>query len=260
MDHYYEFFDKAASEQIWVLRWSEYLSRFPNKWSNQKHYSPGEYDERDGLRGLLAFCLDPEPSAEDIEHVLQTKTVRWTVSRVRPPHYFMGELMRQTPATRQNIRGFSTKASPEILLACAVDAYLRDDISAAQLRSVVKLHWTDVEDWLQLTAGDRERVRAALRSALPCRSIFSWQKTSGCEDEEWANVLGVTETARFLEFLEDAYSNNWPAPRLRTGPAGLRRESKIPRIRDSFLSDAVIRPALRWAPKLSEPCVYRTWE
>jgi hypothetical protein len=87
MDDYYYFFDRSAVDSLWKMSWKEFLRLHGN--SDWAKYP--EIGSADGsLRGLIAFALDPEPSAAEVEDIIHRRTVRGTIERSSPQFYVIG--------------------------------------------------------------------------------------------------------------------------------------------------------------------------
>src|SRR5215469_666743 len=126
MDLVYHFFDRAAFDPIWGLSWQEFRRRWNSgPWTHKPLGERGTYNG-DSLRDLIAFCVDPEPSDEEIERILSRRTVRWTVTHARSEFYFLEEIISNIPKLQKKQFSAVVFADEDyrVLLSAAVDAFL----------------------------------------------------------------------------------------------------------------------------------------
>jgi len=126
MDLLYRFFDRAAFDQIWELPWPEFQRRWNSgPWYRKPLRDRGGYSG-ESLRGLIAFCVEPEPSDKEIEDILNRRTVRWTVTHSGSQHYFLEEIISNVPRLRHKQFSAVDFADRDfvVLLFAAFDAYL----------------------------------------------------------------------------------------------------------------------------------------
>jgi hypothetical protein len=243
---------------VWQMPWRMFRRKYKTQWTLNRNLHRGEYKGR-SLRELLAFTVDPEPSAEDIEDILERRTVRWTVRHSEPQLYAMSSIMWDgLPRLHNRLIHLSTSSQIDSLIAVAVDAYLRRSISAATLWAVLKLHSiVNLSEFLALTRDEVRALRVVSLGRLMWQPIYPWQGAGFLEGEDWANSLGVADTKRFVAVLIRAWEENWPAPRLKEksgAPAG-----RGPRFRDFAVSNELAKPLGGRIGRLKRPCVFRRW-
>jgi hypothetical protein len=157
MDLVYHFFDGAAFDPIWGLSWQEFRRRWNSgPWTHKPLGERGTHNG-DSLRDLIAFCVDPEPSDEEIERILSRRTVRWTVTHARSEFYFLKEIISNIPKLQKKQFSAVVFADKDyrVLLSAAVDAFLNSRIQRSTLRAVLALHTSH---------SLQPKVRHALRS------------------------------------------------------------------------------------------------
>src|SRR6516162_4386973 len=99
MDGYYYFFDRSAVDSLWRLSWHEFLRvRGPSRWTAGRDTGDGAAS----LRGLIAFSLDPQPSAMEVEDIIRHRTLRWTIQHSTPQFYVMEEIIYNVPWLRKS--------------------------------------------------------------------------------------------------------------------------------------------------------------
>lgn len=215
MTHSYEFFDRATFDRIWQLSWQNFLQKYRTGWSRNRLYDAGSYNG-ESLRGLIAFSLEPEPSAEEIEQILERNTIRWTIQHSMPQLFVLSSIIWDgLTHLRNRAARFSTKESVNPVLATAIDAYLQSRVTASTLRATLKLHSVEnPSDFLELTRREKQRVAGTnLRNAM-WRPIYRWQGEQWLKGEQVANAVGVLDARRFADFVIRAWNENWPTPRL----------------------------------------------
>lgn len=258
MEHDYEFFDRKIYDPIWQLSWREFASRYGTRWALNQNYSPGTYTGK-SLRELIAFSVDPEPSKERIEEILQDRTVRWTLRRSSPQLFTMSCIMWDgLPQFRKATVHVSTCSQIDCLLAAAADAYLARRINAATLRATLKLHSVeDLGEFLRLSRHEKLELKSLAPIKAMWKPIYSWQGDACLADEQWANCLGIADTKRFIDFVQRAWNGNWPAPRIKEGLVADGHQH--PHFRDFEFSGQLAKPLLRQIQFLRNPSVFRRW-
>ncbi len=252
--HVYTFFDRAPSDRIWHLSWKTVLRRNQSPWFTSTMLRRGQYDfEKGTLRELLAFSIDPEPSDNQIERILNTLSVAETMKKCHPQFWTMEEIMRRVlnrPAQMMfevNLRRTSAVTS------IATRAFLDKRIMGSTLWAVLKLHNVQVEDRLRMDA-KRARIIEALPWTRIWEPIFNWQDEQACLADESTNCLSVAQTIRLNKFVQQAYRENWST---------LNSDQEIgPQDTGTFrdfqdcvtLAKAMGKSFLR----LQRPCVYRS--
>jgi len=261
MEFRYHFFDRNACDKLWKSSWKEYLSKWgKTRWAN----GPFTGESTESLRDMIAFYIDPQPTAEDVERILAHETIVQTVSKSSPQFGPMSELLSRTPAYRKHSQFIFFKGDYfAVLIAVGLEAYLQGRASQSDLWPVFKLHSIeDPRDWLRLSSGDRKTIKAVVSSRWFLDPIYPWQGEGGFLDgEEWCNCLGVADTRRFIALVVRAWKENWPVPRLgeldrisippsQTGP---------PRFRDFELSKLFAAPLTKKVSHFERPCVFFEW-
>ena len=258
MEHDYEFFDRDVYDPIWQLSWHQFMRLYKTRWALNQNYSSGTYTGQ-SLRELIAFSLDPEPANEEIENILQHRTIRWTIRRSSPQFFTMSCIMWDgLPQFRDRTVHLSTCSEIDCLLAVAVGAYLERRIDINTLRAVLKLHSVeDLDTFVRLNQQEKSKLKSAAIVKAIGKPLYSWQGDSCLADEEWANCLGVADTRRFIDFVAQAWNDNWAARRLREQVLGSGHE--CPRFRDFEFAKELAKPLLRKSHHLKSPSVFRRW-
>jgi hypothetical protein len=95
--HYY-FFDRSAVDPLWNLSWQDFLRLHgKSRWAK----GPDVSDGAASLRGLIAFSVEPQPSAREIEEIIRRRTLRWTIQHSSPQFYMMEEIVYNVPSLRK---------------------------------------------------------------------------------------------------------------------------------------------------------------
>jgi hypothetical protein len=257
MNHYYEFFDRAAVDRLWRLSWNTVMKRNRGRWFWSTKVERGAYGgENDTLRGLLAFAIEPEPSDKRVERMLARLSVGATARRCHPQFWAMDEIMRRVLSHPAEAIFFVEVDDISGLVAVAARAFLDRRITAATLWTVVKLHSAKPGDWLGLDSKQSRAIDSALPWHRLWEPIYSWQDERACSDDDWTNCLGVSDTRRFADFVMQAYRENWGAVLLgeESQPHSARR------FRDFPGCVLLAKSMRRKLTGLQRPCVYRTWE
>ena len=163
------------TDPIWALSWHDFTRRYRTRWALRHSYTSGEYSGG-SLRELIAFTFDPEPSKDEIDDIIDQRTIRWTLRRSTPQLFTMSCLMW---SGLPRLHGkFHLSACSEIggFLAVATDAYLENRIGARTLRAALNLHSVeDVESYLTLTRQERSDLKSAFLFDELNRTLYSWQ-------------------------------------------------------------------------------------
>lgn len=252
MDHHYDFFDRDFFDPLWGLSWQEFIRRHRSRWVSKKDYFPGQYSG-EGLRELISFCIDPEPSREVVEAILARRTVRWTAQHSTPHFYFLSEVIGNVPRSRPH-RAYSGEINDaSVFIGSATTRYLEGKMPAETLRAILKLHSAEPAEWMELTRRQKRAVAPIVSSIEWLKTIYPWQGREVIAAED-ANCLDVSDTRRFAHFIVDAWRENWPVgPVKRHGG-----EPRIDRFRDYYGSDPM-RDAARKALRFARPSVFRVW-
>jgi hypothetical protein len=75
MDHQYTFFDRSYFDEAWNLTWRDFGRSRGSRWFRERKSAIDGYFGK-SLRELLSFCIDPQPSAKEIESCLDEERIR----------------------------------------------------------------------------------------------------------------------------------------------------------------------------------------
>jgi len=260
MRHSYEFFDRGVFDPVWSLTWRDFQRQHGGRWARRMAYSRGCYDGS-SLRGLISFCMGPEPNSETVEEIVEERTVEWTVQHSSGQFYFLSELMSHVRGHRSGHYSVEEIEDVAPLISAATHAYLAHKIAVPVLLAVLKLHrCTDPGEWVSLPR-DRRRTLKALTSSIDLwRPIYSWQGKRACVEEEWTNCLAVQGTRHFISFIRRAWDENWLVTGLKDRPRGIEdsHAGMDFRFRD-FRECCELRKAVSKVQGFKKPCVYRVW-
>jgi len=252
IEYFYQFIDRAAMDPVLSLTWNQYQAKYGFKHDQWKH--PGELidwfvDEAD---------LPDDPDSAEVKPYLNW-TLRRTMRNSTPQYYFLIEVALMT----SHVEGKCPHVWPDaweaegILIASSVNAFLRGEINEGALRTVFTVTATqDPGDWLRLTDRDQDLVLEACESWPPEKPIYPWQPPDCLRDDGYS-VLGLADTKRFLGFLQRAWDEDWPAPRLKPWA---RKSLKLPsgstpRFREFDLTRKLVK-CVREAT-FEKPCLIR---
>jgi len=213
IEHFYWFVDLSAVDPILQMSWETFLRNYP--WRQQS------------LEKFLLFAVETEPNRVTINQILRGRTIRWTMRRATPAYYFLNEIVHHVPGLKSQCPEIwvSKDLDSEIavLLASAVEAFLRSQISQRTLWAVYNLNGADdPQAWLQLSRSECKKVKNALGCGAVEKPIFRWQKHE-CLVEDY-RTLGLADTKRFTNFLLRAWKENWTVPRLKDD---IKKELKL---------------------------------
>ena len=151
---YYQFLDRDVVDPMLEMTWAEYL----------RHYGIAKGKARE----VISFCVEPMPDKSQISDILARRTLRWTMGRSKPQYHFLAEAL--DPLRYEGAGSPSVGCCPDdtaVVLAVAVEAYLRKQIDRPTLHSVYKINAIDRQtDWLEISDDDR---RAAFRGWRPAK-------------------------------------------------------------------------------------------
>jgi hypothetical protein len=253
MNHYFEFFDRAAVDHLWNITWRTLIRRNPQiAWlQSTERVEVGSYDGK-SLRELLTFCIQQSPKR--IETILETRKVADTLRRCSGQFFAMSELMNNALDHSGKFIAWVEIRDVYPLIWIAWEAFLSGRISSATLWSVFKLNSvspTDLSDDSQVAP---RWVRALLPWHRLWDPIYSWQGKRFREDE-WSNCLGLADTRRFISFVQRANKENWATepPNTRSKAAGTLRFRDDPNCIRLFKCMQKVR-------QLKSPCVTRMWQ
>lgn len=263
MDHYYHFFDRDFFDPIWKLTWEEYLRKYKNPWASRKTAASDEYDPLLSLRGLIAFCLEPEPSRQTVENILATRTVRWTAAQTVNPSFFLSEMMSNVLRSHGKYYRIDEIHNASILISAALSGYFTNHISGSTLLAVLKLHNSaHAEEWVEGLSTKQSKLVAALTMNVDMlKPTYRWQSEDAYQREEWTNSLNIAETRRFISFVAKAWRDNWPLLPFRKNL--LRSEqydnNGKTHFKDFQLSRRFQQVCSR-AARFNRPTLFRSWE
>jgi hypothetical protein len=155
--------------------------------------------------------------------------------------------------------GFFKRSEFAVLLAAAVEAYLRAQIPRVMLWPLFKLHAVaDASPWFHLSRKESQALKEAVSLPEFCRPLYRWQGAGFLEGEEWASCLGVADTRRLIACMTQAWSENWPVPRVKdlsntSAPAEIQRS---PRFRDFHITKQFAKALRTKLPALQRPAVF----
>jgi hypothetical protein len=242
IEHFYWFIDREVIDPVLEMGWKAFLHKYP--W------------ERDEVDYVLNFAVEGEPDSTVITHILDNKTLRWTMKRSSPAYWFLNEVVHHVPALKLRcpevwIYNYSDLA---ILEAAAVHGLLRGRISERTLWTVWNINGCgDPRASLDLNRAEYRRVKAALNCGAVEKPIFPWQ-SDDCLTDGY-RCLGIRDTRLFVDFLCQAWQENWDVLRLNEAVKKEIERTWMPRFRDYPLASKLIACA-KIGP-LARPCVVR---
>jgi hypothetical protein len=212
---------------------------------------------------MIAFHIDPEPTPEDVDRILAHETIQRTVMCSSPQFGPMSELMSNTPALRKHSQSMvSFGGYFPVLIAVALEAYLRGQVPQSSLWSSLKLHnIADPSPWLRLSRSERTEIKAVVSHRRMWEPIYRWQGEDFLRGEQWSNCLGIADTKRFIALILRAWDENWPVPRIKKFDEISERPftADPPRFRDFEMSRDFVTPLKKKVSKFDRPCVFFEW-
>lgn len=260
METYYCFFDRSAVDSLWKLSWREFL-----RLHGKSRWAKGQ-DTGDGagsLRGLIAFSVEPQPSAKEIEEIIGRRTLRWAIQRSSPQFYVMEEILYHIPRLRKSCVSLDVWSNDfTVLLAAAAEGYFHGEVTVSAFKSVLKLHYSKFEDFIRLSKRERSVVQGLMDVDQYAKPIYPWQGPTAILDEQWAWCLGVADTRRFFTLVGRLWKRN-PEVRRVLDFEGIqlckpKRESH--RFRDFGIAGELMNLWSRKVRSFEQPCVFRRWE
>jgi hypothetical protein len=262
MDTYYCCFDRSAVDYLWKLSWQEFLGLHgTSRWAKGPRTDNGAAS----LRGLIAFAVDPEPSATEIEDIIRRRTLRWTIQRSSPQFYMMGEIVYNIPRLRKSWISLDVWSLDfTVLLAAAAEAYFRGEVPVSGFKAVLKLHYSKFEGVIRLSKQERSVLQHLMDVDQYAKPIYPWQGEMAILDEEWAGCLGVADTKRFFALVDRLWKQN-PAVRRILDVDVDHIEVCTPgrdtyRFRDFGISRHLMNLWSRKVRSFKQPCVFQRWE
>lgn len=260
MDDYYYFFDRSAVDPVWKMTWQEFLRLHgKSRWAK----GPDTGDGNGSLRGLIAFALDPEPSAAEVEDIIRRRTIRGTIERSSPQFYVMEEIVNNIPRLRKSHISLDVWSNDfTVLLAAAADGYFRGEVPVSGFKAVLKLHYSKFEDFIRLGKQERSVLRHLMDVDQYARPIYPWQSALAILDERWAGCLGVADTRRFFALVDRLWNQNPEVRRILDfeGIQFCKPEHETHLFRDFGISRQLMNLWSRKVQSFEQPCVFRMWE
>ncbi len=259
MDDDYYFFDRSAVDYLWKISWQEFL-RLHGKSQWAKGQNTG--DGSGSLRGLIAFSIDPEPSASDIEEIIRRRTLRWTVQRSSEQFSMVEDIVYNVPRLRKSC--ISLNVCPNdftVLLAAAAEGYFRREVSASEFKAMLKLHYSKFDDFIRLSRQERSAVRHLIDVDQYSRPIYTWQSPLAVLDGAWTGCLGIADTRRFFTLLDRLWKQNPEVGRILDfeGIELYKSDREIHLFRDFGISRQLTNLWSRKVRFFKAPCVVRSW-
>ncbi len=233
LEHFYQVIDRPEVDKLLGLTWPQFHRRYgwePGQWGSAEEF-------------LVDFALDDERARDDVDHVLKTRTLRWTMLRSSPKFFFMVEIAGQIPQLSMRCPRFWCEGlyQSHMFLGAASNAFLEGRISTRMLRAVVSLHGGPGEvRGLKLPSAKFQELEHALEPWEDPAGMFGWMRLRGYEDGYYQ--LGSRDARLVFEFLLQAWSENWACPYLSREIAAELPKSKrtAPRIRDNPVAESIM--------------------
>lgn len=211
----YVFFDLAALAPLWGRRLSEVSASLPRS-------------QRSRLREAVEFALPAEEEGQ-ANAVIARETVRSLLRRADDQLHVLIGIASLLSEFDEAICGADSPylSEPSVLIATAVGAVLRGDLSREHLRAVCKIHSVAAPGrWLGLPRKDRRRLGVKpIEAAELFKPWYAWQGPDACGygatgwgEYDLGNCLSPGDTRRFIEFFDQAWDWNLPVPYFREKP------------------------------------------
>jgi hypothetical protein len=242
------------------LSWQKFLRLHgASQWAK----GPDRGNGNDSLRGLIAFSVEPEPSAREVEDIIRRRTLRWTIRRSSPHFYMMEEIMSNVPRLTGSCVSLDVWSNYfTVLLAAAAEGYFRGDVPESEFKAVLKLHYSKFEDFIRLNKQERSTLRHLMDVDEYSKPIYPWQGSLAILEEQWAGCLGVAATRRFFALLNRLWRQNPEVKRILDdehiqvrGPKG-----KTHCFRDFGIASQLTNLWSHTVRSFIRPCVVRRWE
>jgi hypothetical protein len=260
METYYYFFDRSAMNSLWKMSWQEFLRLHgTSQWAKGPRTDNGAAS----LRGLIAFSVDPEPSATEIEDIIRRRTLRWTIQHSSSQFYMMEEIVYNIPRLQKSCASLDVWSNDfTVLLAAATEGYFRGEVPVSGFKAVLKLHYSEFEGFIRLSKQELSVLRHLMDVDQYSKPIYPWQGSKAILDEQWAWCLGVADTRRFFTLVDRLWKRN-PEVRRILDVEGIqlckpKRESH--RFRDFGIASELMNLWSRKVRSFVQPCVFRKWE
>jgi hypothetical protein len=242
IEHFYWFVDREVIDPVLEMTWKAFLRKYP--W------------ERDEVDYVLNFAVEGEPDSTAITHILDNHTLRWTMKRSSPAYWVLNEIVHHVSTLKLRCPEvwIYNDSDLAILEAAAVAGFLRGKISERNLWTVWNISGrADPRRSLDLNLSEYTRVKAALNCGAVEKPIFPWQ-SDDCLTDGY-RCLGVRDARLFLNFLCQAWQENWHVVLLNEVVKKEIDKTWMPRFRDyplapKLIACAKIRP-------LTRPCLLR---
>jgi len=189
--------------------------------------------------------------------------------------YLMSELLELLPGMPHNSIDVFLAGTEDIfvLIAAAIGGFARNEITAASVRAMLKLHHVEKpSEWPTMPTHLASAIDRLARGTHFYTPLFRWQGDQACRysnnglwNYDVHNCLGMGGCRRFLAVFQRAWEANWPIPFLREdregwselyGRRGLESSASEPRFREFELPNQ-LRKALKAASHLQTPNVFR---
>jgi hypothetical protein len=199
MDAYYYFFDRSPVDPLWKLSWQDFLRLHgKSRWA----MGPQTNDGAASLRSLIAFAVESEPSATEIDKIIDRRTLRWSIQHSSPQFYMIEEVLNNiSPLRKSHVSVSVWENDFVVLLAAAADFYFRHQIPSSMLKAVLKLHYSKFEDFIRLSKQEHAALRHMMNVNQYAKPIYPWQGSAAVLEEEWAGCLGY--------YTRDCFSRYW---------------------------------------------------
>jgi hypothetical protein len=264
MDDYYFFFDRSKIDSLWSLSWQEFLRLYGRSgWAKGRDTGRGG----DSLRALIAFSIEPKPSAAEVEDIISRHSIRWTIQHSSPQFYTMEEIIYNVASLSAHSVSLDTWPNDfTVLLAAAAEGYFCGEVPVSEFKAVLKLHYSKFEDFIRLSKRERAVVRQLMGVEEYAKPIYPWQGEAALLDEQWAGCLGVADTRRLFRLVDRCWNQNLELRRMLStdeiqlcNPKG-RAKTKTRSFQDFGISRQFMNLWSCEIRSFTRPCVFRRWE
>jgi hypothetical protein len=260
MDDYYYFFDRSTVDSLWKLSWHEFLRLHgKSRWAKGKSTGDGS----GSLLGLIAFSVEPEPSAKEVEDVIGRRTLQWTIQRSSPHFYMMEEIVANIPRLRKSHISLDVWANDfSVLLAAAAEGYFRREVPVFEFKAMLKLHYSKFDDFIRLSKQERLAVGKMMDVDQYAKPIYPWQSPLAVLEGRWTGCLGVADTRRFFSLLGRLWKRNPEVRRILDfeGIQLCKPKREFHHFRDFGIASELMNLWSRKVRYFEQPCVFRRWE
>jgi hypothetical protein len=201
-NHSFQFIDRDVVDPMLQLTWTEYQKKYRVK------------------RGDLVEIIDIlacDQTPQEIDRIIKTKTVLWFVKKggMICLDYAIGgarSVRKRCPSIQLNRIPLEEVA---VIYSAAVDGFLKKKIDGKTMYTAFAIcNAGGGEDFL----GVPRKIRTVIDEILEHLSntekpMFPWQKSSF---DPWSECgfrfMGSKDTKRFVDFVIQAWKENWPVP------------------------------------------------